>query len=147
MQTRVPWLLSTYANQRPMAAALVTIAVVIAALLFGASMPLDWHHTTLENGQLRVLRGIDVDSWLIGAAVVALGFLVRFLVRPPAAYVKLLFTVFTVAIVVAMLNDYVLWQANAGLQQVGAYFGLGFYVAVIGMLALIAATAISWRLE
>ena len=140
-------LLSLYEGYRPRVAALPMACLGVSAVLFAASMPLPWHHRLLDTGGIQVVRGIDGASWLVVAAAVNALFLIRFVRVPPGFYAKWLLTLATVLTVLGMFSDYINWNSRAGQLHMPAYYGPGFYVAVLGMIALVVAAVACWRTE
>jgi len=141
--------LGAYEGYHPQRAALMLGALVAAAALFGASMPLPWHHRLLTTGGYVVVHGIDGDSWLLAVAVVAIGFALRFVPKPPTFYTKWAVTFVSLASVLGMFIDYIDWQTRAAQPQfqASAYFGPGFFVALGGTALFVAANALAWLAE
>ena len=121
------------------------VLLALSAVIFVVSMPLAWHHDVIPAAGYRVVRGIDGASWLIVAAAICVGFIVRFARRPPEFLSRWLITIATFLVVLGMFIDYINWQDNAGVLYVRAYFGPGFFVALSGALVLVLATVAVWR--
>jgi len=139
--------LAAYEELRPRVAALLLGSLALAVLPYAGSLPLPWHHRFVATGGYQVVRGIDGASWLVAAAVVVAGFLIRFIRVPPGFISRWLFAFATVLIALGMYSDYINWHSRAAQLQATAYYGPGFYLALIGSLALILANVLCWRIE
>lgn len=124
---------------------IASILLIVAALLFIASLPIPWHHDVIPAAGYRVVRGIDGASWLVVATAVVIAFAVRYLVRPPAFPSKWFLVGLTFCVTLGMIIDYIDWQSSAAFLYTRAYFGPGFYVALTGAAVLVVATVQAWR--
>ncbi|MBV8301241.1 MAG: hypothetical protein JOY68_04905 [Candidatus Dormibacteraeota bacterium] len=138
--------LSAY-RKTPRRLVLLPLLLTLPAVLWLVSMPLVWHHHDIPGEGYTVLHGYQVDSWLIVAALVSLGFALRFHRWGFGFAGKWLLAIFAVIVAIGLWADYIDNQIYAASVYAGSFYGPGFIVGALGAAVLVAALPVSWRTE
>lgn len=126
---------------------LLPAMLTIPAVLWVLSMPLPWHHHDIPGDGFIVLFGYNVDSWLIIAALVAVGFAVRFRRHGIGLYTRWWLAIFAGAVCIGMSVDYIDNMSRSAAVFSKPFYGPGFVVGAIGAALLLVSLPVSWRIE
>jgi hypothetical protein len=124
---------------------LVVVALLTVALLYTASMFLNWVGVITDAGSYVIANGFEQASWVLVAAVVVIALAVRLIVGPPTAFVHCVFVGLDFLVGLGLYIEYVNNLGRAESFTTTPYLGPGFFLALGATAFLIAATVVGWR--
>jgi len=119
--------------------------LLIAALLYACSMPLQWVGVITATGSYVTVSGIDKASWMLGAAAIIVAVAVRLMVEPPGGYVRFALLLLDFFVSLGLYIAYIDNAGRAASDGFTPYLGPGFFVALGATAVLIAASVSVWR--
>lgn len=138
------------ARPRPRRRLFLLPLLALAAAMYALSLFLPWHHRyVVETRTYQSVSGLQEETWVMAGAVFALVLLVLFSHRAPGPRVRILSAVFDTAMAVAVISDYLAWQAYAAsinpTLATLQYVGPGFCMALAATVLLAVTTVLAWR--
>ena len=122
---------------------LLALLLLIPAL-FIASQPLPWHHDIIPGHGYRVVFGYTRSYWVLVIGVIAVAVFVRVVRRPLTTYVVVLLLALGGVTIIGMYSDWANSYMQAGALGLPPFNGTGFFVALAGLVAVLAAAAGAW---
>ena len=129
-----------YRRPVPLLATLAAVAAIIAV-----SMPLPWHRRFIIGAGYTVTLGIGTASWLLVLVSVLLALAVRIATRRLRGYQVALLLAVTLITMIGVYADWADNYVQAAAAGRPPYYGAGFFLALLAIVGMIAATSISWR--
>jgi hypothetical protein len=120
-------------------------ALLVTAVAYVCSMPLEWAGVITPSGAYSIVNGFRIANWVLGIAAVVLVVAVRLIFVPPGSYVRALTVALDVLAVFGVIIEYFDNLGRAESLTVAAYFGPGYFVAFAATALLIVATVLCWR--
>jgi hypothetical protein len=137
--------LSTYQAPpyRPRVA--VIAALVAVAVLYAASMPLNWVGVVTSAGAYVIVTGFRQANWMLVVAAVVIAVAVRLSLAPPAGFLHFVFVALDFFVPLGLYIEYIDNLGRAEADTLKPYLGPGFFLALGATALLIAATVLGWR--
>ena len=153
----------------------VVIALVLVAVVYAASMLLDWVGRTkseprataaaraieravdatiaardaltpdLGGAATTIVNGLHQANWMLLVAAILLAVALRLSVSPPSGYTRFLFVVLDFYVPLGLYIEYIDNLGRAESYATTAYLGPGFFLAFGATIVLIASTVFGWR--
>lgn len=124
-------------------ATLLGVLLLVVALII-AAMPVPWHRHFVIAAGYSVVRGLGSAPWLLVVAALLLGVAGRIAARPVRGYLVLILLVLTLCTMLGMYGNWADNYTQAAAAARPPYYGAGFFLALLALLGMIAATAIAW---
>ena len=123
----------------------VIAGFVTVAVLYAASMLLNWVGVFTPTGGYVIVNGLHQANWLLAVAVVLVAVAARLSVAPPAGYLRFLFLALDFLVPLGLYIEYIDNLGRAESDTFKPYLGAGFFLALGATALLIACTVFGWR--
>lgn len=123
----------------------VVIALVLVAVVYAASMLLDWVGVITAAGSYVIVTGLHQANWMLLVAAILLAVALRLSVSPPSGYTRFLFVVLDFYVPLGLYIEYIDNLGRAESYTTTPYLGPGFFLAFGATIVLIASTVFGWR--
>jgi hypothetical protein len=119
--------------------------LVVAAVLYACSMPLQWVGVVTVSGAYVIVDGLRQANWLLLIAVMVIGLAVCLYRVPPGGFSRFAFLVINLLVLLGLCSEYFDNISRAEGNAIKPYLGPGFFLALAVTGVLIAATILGWN--
>ena len=137
--------IAAYQSERYVPKAPVIVAMAAVAILYAASMLLNWVGVVTPTGRYVIVNGLRQANWMLLVAAVVAAIAVRLSVAPPAGFIRFAFVALDFFVPLGLYIEYIDNLGRAESDTIKPYLGPGFFVALGATVLLIASTVFGWR--
>jgi hypothetical protein len=137
--------IAEYQPERYLPKTLVIVAMVAVAILYAASMLLNWVGVVTPTGGYVIVNGLHQANWMLLVAAVVAAIAARLSVAPPAGFIRFVFVALDFFVPLGLYIEYIDNLGRAESDTIKPYLGPGFFLALGTTVLLIATTVFGWR--